>query len=429
MKKNLLLVALLLLTTSCQKSCRDSSSEVSMQRGKALYTVHCASCHGNQGDGKGPAASLLWPKPRDFTIGIFKYRTHRGLIPTDLDLLQTMKMGIPGSSMPGWDVLKTNDWYSILTYFKTLSPKLSSEKQGAPIDIPEETKTTPESIQEGRQLYEKRGCIACHGPGGKGDGPGAIVLKDVWGDRIAPRDLTEGPLKWGNLPRDIYRTLMIGVPGTPMPSYEQTFTKKELWSLVHYIQSIQKPFPKDYDPSNPKRNLLIINKINGKIPMNYKEEAWAKSPKIPVFLKPLWHEPGNTEWITVQALHTEEEVAFYLRWADDKADRDSNQNDGVAIQLPMDKISNPADLPYLGIGSSSQKIDLWQWKDNGVLANGVYDQGEWHVILKRSRAPSNDNKAPLTDVGYVSFELWDGDQPKHAGPTSFSEWMIYELRP
>ena len=37
------------------------------EKGKALYDKFCASCHGEKGDGNGPAAPKMDPKPRDFT--------------------------------------------------------------------------------------------------------------------------------------------------------------------------------------------------------------------------------------------------------------------------------------------------------------------------------------------------------------------------
>ena len=52
--------------------------------GKALFARHCANCHGEQGDGKGPAAVFLYPKPRDLTSGKFKVRTTgSGEMPTE----------------------------------------------------------------------------------------------------------------------------------------------------------------------------------------------------------------------------------------------------------------------------------------------------------------------------------------------------------
>jgi mono/diheme cytochrome c family protein len=39
--------------------------------GKDLYTSNCQICHGIKGDGNGPAAFSLSPKPRNFTNAAF----------------------------------------------------------------------------------------------------------------------------------------------------------------------------------------------------------------------------------------------------------------------------------------------------------------------------------------------------------------------
>lgn len=448
MKKIVFLLVIALI--SCQpRSCRETKVGVSKEKGEMLYDIHCASCHGSTGDGKGPVAQYLWPKPRDFTSGIFKYRTTRGAVPSDIDILQTMKKGIPGTSMPGWELLGMDEWFSILAHVKSFSPRLMSEKPGPGIDIPEEPKTTPASVQEGRLLYEKSSCVACHGPKGLGDGPGAVILQDVWGDRIAPRDLTRGPLKWGNSGGEIYRSLMIGIPGTPMPGFEQTFTRGQLWSLVHYLQSIQEKIPEGFDPAKPHRNLIAVTRTGGEIPLDDEADAWMDAREIPVFLKPLWQETGATEWLTVKGLHNEKEIAFYIEWEDDQVTLGPEQKDGVAIQFPLDKISNPMDLPYLGMGSEAEKVNIWEWRAGtfrdlnaagigrvtsqaetaqNVTGKGLYANGIWRVILKRSLHPEGMLDAPITKTGYLSFGLWDGDLPKHQGPEAFSEWMIYELR-
>ncbi|MEK7386851.1 MAG: c-type cytochrome, partial [candidate division NC10 bacterium] len=70
--------------------------------GKSVYEKKCASCHGDKGDGKGPAADLLVPKPRDFTTGVYKIRTTANKAPTDQDLFKIITDGMPGTSMPPW---------------------------------------------------------------------------------------------------------------------------------------------------------------------------------------------------------------------------------------------------------------------------------------------------------------------------------------
>ena len=87
-----------------------------------LYNRHCAACHGTEGDGQGPAAYLLSPKPRDFTSGTYKFRsTPSGSPPTDRDLLRTLKRGVPGTAMPMWERLPENDQVALVEFLKSFS--------------------------------------------------------------------------------------------------------------------------------------------------------------------------------------------------------------------------------------------------------------------------------------------------------------------
>ena len=441
MKKTFLLLPLSLLVAISWIACKKSSDAVSAERGKMLYTAHCASCHGDQGKGNGPAANYLFPKPRDFTSGVFKYRSGRGTIPSDTDILQVLKTGIPGTAMPGWDLLGMNDWQSMLAYLKILSPKLKEQKAAAAIDIPDASKTTAESIHAGHKIYEQGGCVACHGAAGLGNGPASVALKDAWGNPVVPRDLTHGPLKWGNTDKNLYRTLVLGIPGTPMPGFEETYTKEQLWNLVHYLKSIQK-IPKNYDPSDPKRNLIQAAQYAGELPLDFQEAAWGHAKEVAVFLKPLRAGKNMPEWLTVKALHNDKEIAFNISWQDDQQSTAPQASDAVALQFPAHVIDNPADLPYLGMGHPDNPVQIWEWQPKGltqleaagitkisqkekpdsqVTANGVYQDGLWHIVIKRNFNASLKS-------GYLSFGIWDGDLPPQPGPHAFSEWMLYDIQ-
>src|SRR5207302_836927 len=43
--------------------------------GREVYNSRCVGCHGKGGDGNGLAATFLSPRPRNFTLGVFKFRT------------------------------------------------------------------------------------------------------------------------------------------------------------------------------------------------------------------------------------------------------------------------------------------------------------------------------------------------------------------
>ena len=66
-------------------------------------------------------------------------------------------------------------------------------------------------------------------------------LKDNWGWKIWPSDLTWRPLKRGSDTRETYLTLVTGLSGTPMPSYASSLNSRQLWSLVYYLESLVPP--------------------------------------------------------------------------------------------------------------------------------------------------------------------------------------------
>jgi cytochrome c oxidase cbb3-type subunit 2 len=207
--------------------------------GKRLYEERCATCHGMQGKGDGPKAPFLDPKPRDFTRGIFKLRsTPSGSLPTDDDLLKTITKGMPGSSMPAWEKLPEASRRALVAYLKTFSPRFQAEKPKPPVEIPAPPERTPQALAEGKELYKDAGCIECHGERGRGDGTSAPDLKDEWGHKIRPADFTRPErFRGGPTAEDVYRALMTGLSGTPMPGYADTLEPEQAWKLVFYIQT------------------------------------------------------------------------------------------------------------------------------------------------------------------------------------------------
>lgn len=103
--------------------------------------------------------------------------------------------------------------------------------------------------QEGRDIYRKR-CIFCHGEEGKGDGPSAAGMIP------SPRDFVAAEYKFrstgpGQLPtdEDLFRVISRGLPGTPMPAWEQVLTEAERRQLVSYLKSFSPRFQTEKPPS------------------------------------------------------------------------------------------------------------------------------------------------------------------------------------
>jgi len=209
--------------------------------GKGLYRRYCIFCHGAYGDGTGENAAYLDPKPRDFTKGTFKCRsTPSGSLPLDSDLFDSIGRGFHGSGMPSWRALTKQQRADLVAYIKTFSPRFEEEKPGAALQMTAETPNKPESVQHGAELFQNMNCWTCHGKEGRGNGPNAHGLTDSKGNPIAPFDLTSGMhLKCGDSSAAVYRDLMTGLDGTPMPSFSDAMKPEEAWDLVHYIEMLQ----------------------------------------------------------------------------------------------------------------------------------------------------------------------------------------------
>lgn len=101
-----------------------------LAHGRRLYAAHCQHCHGTSGDGNGPTARYLNPKPRDYRQGKFKFKsTLRNERPTDDDLKRTIRQGLPGTYMPSFLLLEDDELEAIVQYVKWLSMRGEYEIQ------------------------------------------------------------------------------------------------------------------------------------------------------------------------------------------------------------------------------------------------------------------------------------------------------------
>jgi mono/diheme cytochrome c family protein len=87
------------------------------------------------------------------------------------------------------------------------------------------------SIAQGKAVFTKY-CQTCHGPLGKGDGPG--TPKDVH-----PANLASGKFMHGGSDGEIFTTIKTGVPPKfDMDSWDGRIPDKDIWNLVNYIRTL-----------------------------------------------------------------------------------------------------------------------------------------------------------------------------------------------
>ena len=82
-------------------------------KGKETFTTVCASCHGEDGKGDGPASTALNPKPRNF---ISKEGWKNG--PKLSQIYQTLEEGIPGSGMISYNYLVPLERIALAHYIR-----------------------------------------------------------------------------------------------------------------------------------------------------------------------------------------------------------------------------------------------------------------------------------------------------------------------
>jgi mono/diheme cytochrome c family protein len=193
---------------------------------KSLYDRYCSACHGLAGDGAGPAAPLLHPKPRDFTKGVYKWRsTPTGQPPTDEDLARSIREGAAGTSMPAYaGILDEKQIAALAAYIRSFGP--TRRGPSTPIAAPTPPAELAALIPRGEALFAEAGCPQCHGP-----------------DAEVRYDLSREPLRRAaRKEADVWLSLATGLDGTSMPSYQAALSDDDLWALAAWaVKTAPKP--------------------------------------------------------------------------------------------------------------------------------------------------------------------------------------------
>lgn len=208
-----------------------------LQNGMQLYTSNCMVCHGTSGEGDGPLAHSMVPRPSNFTLGVFKFRTTGPFNPpARTDLLDTIENGVAshaGHLMPSFAHLNPEEKQALVEVVRVFA---GLDQFGTEIELPQIARTPDK--QRGAELYRALQCADCHGTNGEGDGTVAQDLRDDNDLPIKPTNLTVGKFKGGDTPKDIWMRIYTGIDGTPMPSFGRNLDHNELWDLVAYVMSL-----------------------------------------------------------------------------------------------------------------------------------------------------------------------------------------------
>ncbi|HXH84200.1 MAG TPA: c-type cytochrome, partial [Candidatus Tectomicrobia bacterium] len=418
--------------------------------GKAVYDARCALCHGDKGDGNGPGAELLSPRPRDFTRGLYKIRSTTTKAPSDQDLFRVITEGMPGTSMPAWAILPEQDRWNLVAYLKTFAPETFKEAPQK-VELPPDVSSSKESIARGKEMFEAIECHKCHGTAGRADGVSRAELKDDWGHFVPPANLTK---RWnfrgGASRTEIATRIAVGVLGTPMPAFLDAVEKPEdVWHLTNYIVSLGGERPE-------WATLVRVMRTDQAIPDDPNAEFWRTVPRneIPlmgqVIVDPRNFNP-SIDQVTVRAVYTEREIAFHLTWDDpteSKGDGKATFPDAISVQFPP-AITASTERPYFLMGDGSEGVYLLRWEQGkGVMeatANGpakvapmqggevtggaVFDNGQYRLVIKRALAGTGEGRPTFVPALFtpVAFQAWDGGMGETGARMSLTSWYYLRL--
>ncbi len=252
------------------------SAEV-LTLGKHVYLEYCAACHGENGDGNGPAAKGSLPPPRNFKQGLYKFGySADGGLPSDHDFVRIIQGGLNGTAMFKWDISK-DQALAVTQYIKTFAPQVWENKdneKGIKVELspdPYSLARKEAAIIKGKEVYHMvANCQTCHQ---------AYISKDEFsklnekynGEKLSaddfeadfyqlkiqeseyyfydseerfakylPPDFTWHELRSINNVEDIAWRLAAGVTGSGMPAWKGTIEDHEIWAVAYYVDSLMK---------------------------------------------------------------------------------------------------------------------------------------------------------------------------------------------
>ena len=449
-----------------------------VQRGEEIYRRWCAECHGAEGRGDGPAADRMLPRPRDLTEARYQIRgTPSGQLPTDDDLREVIREGIPGTTMPGWPNLARSEREALVAYVKSLSRFFEAGDAPETVETGEDPGGGEEAVASGREVYRELECYRCHGQEGRGDGESAPTLED-WRDRpIRAADLTEPwTFNGGSSVDAIHARFLTGLDGTPMPSQMSAVEsgvveREELWDLAHYVRSLGP------ERSPPRiRDAVRVSRVEDELPGGPGDESWSEHERYwfplsgQVVERPRQFEP-MVDGVWVQGAHDGEELVLRVSWNDPSRSPDpawmewqrkiaehlyadgtpiptDSLSDRLAVQFPT-VVPEGRERPYFLMGSSQRPVYLWRWDsreghgeavatglgtasalDGGRLGGSeAWEAGRWSVTFRRPLSAAGDQRMAFpTGVALpVAFFAWDGNNGEDAARGSVSSWYFLIL--
>lgn len=248
---------------------QDNAGDV-LAPGNRLYADHCAACHGPTGDGLGISARYLFPGPRNFRDEPIRIVSTVNRIASDQDLARIIRDGLGGVSMPAFaqfsdeqieqliavvrrfqvDGLRDQYERAMLEFDEESDDLVESgadesasdrwikqrSTSGEPLEIPKFDDPSASAAANGKAVFGRAGCKQCHAASSD-DGNHRLKLFDSLGRPLAIRSLVADRFRGGNSREQIYKRVVLGIPGTPHPAIGG-LTESDILDIVQYVHEL-----------------------------------------------------------------------------------------------------------------------------------------------------------------------------------------------
>ncbi len=352
-------------------------TEALLARGRELYAVSCAQCHGE--DGRAREVEVQWnedgtpTRPRDFTAGILKGGATRE------DIVRRLRCGLPGSPMPSTELERPEDAWALASHVANLVRVGAQERvlQRRRTIAARRVKALPASAKEWEQV------------------------EPVW--------LALVPLWW----RD--------------QRIEGVFLR-----AVHDGQRIA--FHLSWSDPSPDRELLGTETFSDLAALQLTAESDA-----PLFTMGEAGKPVNIwTWKAAWELERERPRDVVDRYPNLSADLYGHQPESAApLFLTARAVGNPVaaahrccpgeELTAQGFGTLAPLPSAEVTLD----ARGEWQDGQWRVELSRalsSGARGIVSLGPGAQV-FLAAAVWDGSAGDRNGQKSVTVWQVLEIEP
>ncbi len=398
---------------------------------RGLYIRHCAPCHGDFGEGDGPGAETLDPRPRDFSTGRFRLISTETGLPTREDLIEVITHGIVGSAMPPHDHLTLAQRETLADFVLDLTQarraevlqemaedqgevlstedamEIAASEAGLPVQLPSFIEETEMLLTEGRNLYMEN-CASCHDADGRGRTRRDLV--DEQGQPIFARDFTAGILKGGSRPLDLYRRIHCGMPGSPMPGFP--CSERESWALVYYVQSLIEPGSQERAQQLHRNYQPEL--VDSPLSPDPGAEVWSGVSSHWVAMAPLQWTETRVEGVTVQMARDDDRLGMRLVW------RDATPGEGKGNITPDTatvRFSPHAQPQFFCPGREAETHEYWEWRGDegdftfeplGFEVRSRHVDGHYELVFLRGLTEAGERVGAGSQAVSIAFEIRNG---------------------